>query len=385
LLAALVLAGLWWVLAPRIETATEDEVRARIAPELLEPLPRPPGGAERYAALLNAAAGMVDAKADSAADARMVDVQDPRVAEIIELLRQGPLDRIDARPGRLASLPDLANGLTRQARMDADAGRWSRADDQMAAAFLLLDRLADSDAGFLECTATLRVEEIVYRTTFHLAVREDLPDTSARKLTEWLVADRHEPADVMRVLRGEMQRFLVSAIARSQAGNSGEPLIWAPSGSYDPLDTAALFSEIFLEAARNSNLPVSSWSHGVADRLGLSGPRSPISGAFWRVPRMWESSRIRMALTHNSIGHELLSSYAMPPVGSILRLRTMQDQIAAVLAIRRFRNDAGRDPRDFEELLAAGLLQAVPMDHRRGKPLTFNVQAVSSMPRTWLF
>ena len=155
---------------------------------------------------------------------------------------------------------------------------------------------------------------------------------------------------------------------------------WAPTGTYDLVETAALLSERFVEVSDNAGLPPSRWSGKVEARLDRMVVPHPAGYRYsgWN----WPWYRVRMNTARNSIGRQRVAEYYLGAVQSgNLRQRTRQDQVAGALAAYRFRHRAGRDPHDFQELVAAGLLQGVPMDHETGQSLAFDLKTLFEWPR----
>lgn len=395
LLGGLVLLAGWWGLVPKIGTATVAEVRAHVAPELLQPLPRPEGGVARLEALRRALDSLpVESEQwRSRRNLPPLDLSYPAVGEIFEILSTGPLDRVrdvPLHPGPInAWRGTLESGLSRAWRLTnilaeaalraADEGDWARARQHMEAYGLLLDRLFESDALLQDRRGTISTEMHVYRTTRNLAVRREMPASLAERLTAMFVKDRHDPASLLRVLQGEMQLMLLGRIGE-------RPVSPYAAGTYDPLETAELLSARFLQMVREAGSPAArrtelSFVEALARQSELEPYRWVISNSnAYRdrsSPLTWPLRRIRLNTTRNSIGR--MDAAAYPDGGLMDRMldaRNQQDQVAAALAVVRFRHRAGRDPRDFAELVATGLLRAVPIDHRTDTPLPFNLQAL---------
>lgn len=389
--AVLLLAG-WWALVPKIGRATESEVRAHVAPELLQPLPHPEGGVARFDALLRAI-DELPAPKNWREERVPLDLDSAVVSDVIEILRAGSIDRIrhDAEQqwvpfswqvlytsGLYSALTRISNGLARGALQAADTGDWARSWQHMEALGLLLDRLFESDARLQERRGTTAIEMNAYRAALALASHRDLPANSAEQLSAMLVKDRHDPASLLPVLQGEMQRLLLGRIGV-------QPISEYAAGTYEPLETAELLSARFLTMAREAGLSeakrsVLTFSEAEARRSELSvyrrsGPTRP--GLAERSSLRWPVRRIRLNTARNSIGRTDAAAY---PDGNLmqrmLEARSLQDQAAAALAVVRFRQSAARDPKDFAELVAAGLLRAVPMNHAQERPLPFDLNAL---------
>ncbi len=388
-LGGLVLLAGWWGLVPKIGTATEAEVRAHVAPELLQPLPHPAGGVARFDALQQAVGKFPEQSRRRSTASVKLDLDNPIVTGVIDILREGPIERTQDIPVQSepfgwqygfdseldASLLRLANSLTDTASRAAKKGDWTRVRQHMEASCLLLDRLLESDVRVHDRRWTMVIESKVYQTALALAARRDMPAALAERLSTLLVKDRHDSANLLRVLQGEMQLLLLGRIGV-------RPVSYYAAGTYDPLETAELISSRFLRMARDAGLPTASRSSAafnqeLARRSQLTG-----DGWYWSRQRgfpysvpylMWPVERIRLNTSDNSIG---LTDAAAYPDGNlmdgILLRRTQQDHVAAALALVRFRQGAAREPRDFDELVATGLLRAVPMDHRQEQPMSFN-------------
>jgi hypothetical protein len=405
LLTGLVLLAGWWTLAPKLGTATEAQVRAHVAPELLQPLPHPEGGVERDTALRQI---LVQLPYQPPVRGKMPEPRDltnPLVSSAVDILRQGALDRSSGfpaphlehgRPGLLASqrgrsaqFVRFVNGLTKGAMQAADQRDWVRVVEHMEAACLLLDRLFESDAIVGDRQWTKSVETSIHRATLALAARGDLPAKAAARLAACLEADRHTATDMLRVLRGEMQLMVLPLIgAMPLAGRYDYQ-----AGTYDPLETTELLSARFIATARDVGLPAARWSAGY-QRVAPAFPAVPeFPGRFWRNapyaryrelgPQLqWPVDRIRMNTARNSIGRFEAATYLDAGLmARVLSARTGRDQAAAALAVVRFRHRTGRDPQDFAELVAAGLLRTVPMNHALDQPLPFDLQALFQWPQ----
>ena len=374
----LTLLGTAWFLSPRFHTASEDEVREHIASRWLEPLSHPPGGRERYVALHQGLEALTSGSQVRPPAPLPLDLADPAVAAVVEIVRRGPLDPTDQPDLRLSRLRVLTSGLADAALKRARSGDWVGVERQMNAAFLVLDRLLQCSQTIPDRGVTLNMEADLHAAVVQLAARGDLPEQLAGQLAAMVMADRHRPEDIERVLRGEMQLHWVGALATFRDQDSGDPLMWVAAGNYDPLETAELFSQLLDEIAGNAALPVSRWSHDVATRFEPIMPYRPFRRASLREQVQWPWIRLRMATTHNSIGRYLIANSPLPRaiLEPMLHAQTARDKAAAALAVRRFAARTGRDPVGFEELIAAGLLDAAPVFHVIDRPLPFNLASL---------
>lgn len=397
-LGGLALLAGWWGLVPKIGTATEAEVRAHVAPGLLQPLHRPEGGVARFEALQDA----LDRLGNPRVRARQgppLDPAHPVVKEVIEILRAGPIDRTEDIPaprrythaamqaidsGRHSRFLNFANGINATALRSAGEGDWVAAARHMEASCLLLDRLFESDVRLQQRYGTMSIETALHRAMLSLAARE-MPAAVAEQLSALLVKERHGPASLSQVLRGEMQYVVLPWIGYG-------PRLPYAAGTYEPLETAELLGARFLAMIRDAGLPAAQRSADISWQAQQRAQDS-LTGMHWfmdpsprrfptSVPYLtWPAQRIRLNTTRNSIGRAEVVAYpAGNPIAAMQRSRTMQDQVATALAVVRFRHRAGRDPRDFMELVAAGLLRAVPMDHARDLPQDFDLQALFQWP-----
>jgi hypothetical protein len=378
--SALVLLAGWWALVPRIQTADPAEVRLHIAPELLLPLPHPEGGRERALALRKALEDSRLTNRIGPDKAWRYDLADPQVSAIDAILRAGPLDRAYADNGiSFFLVARLADGLTTVAREQARAGQWRDAGRQMEAAFRLLDRMVESNGGMYDQAWTVTLEKTVFAAALDLAGL-DPPEDTARLLSVLLESDRHGPDSFMQFLRGAMQFSVLPWLADFE-GDDG-PTKAAFAGNYDPIDTARLVSDLFLEQARNVGVPASQRSTVVAERLSVPSYWNPGYSDDLVRAVVWSWRRIRLNTTHNSIGKMQVAALGgWDMLDAILRTRTLQAQATAAVAVTRFRRSAGRDPGNFDELIAAGLMQAAPLDHFSGQPLPFDLRALFEPPR----
>lgn len=397
-LGGLVLLVAWWALVPKIWTATAAEVRGHAQAELLQPLPHPEGGTARFEAILRALDRLPD-QPQRTRDARPpLDLAEPAVREVIEILRAGPIDRtgvIPAQPAhpvgsavdandyeRYVKFLRVATGLRDATLQAANKGDWAEARRHIDASGLLLQRLFESDARLHDRRWSMSIETEVYRAALALAVRRDLPADLAERLSALLAVDRHGPASLMQVLRGEMQYVVLPRIGL-------RPISYYEAGTYDPLKTTELLGTRFLAMVREAGSPGAERS---GDGLNRIWTLSQLTGNFWmdrpaqrigvlKMHRLshlaWPAQRIRLNTARNSIGRVDAQTY---PDGNLVdrvrRARTQQDQAMAALAVVRFRHRAGRDPQDFGELVAAGLLRAVPMDHLQNQPLPFDLKTL---------
>lgn len=389
LAAAAMLAG-WWTLVPRLGQATDAEVRARFAPELLQPIAHPADGRERYEEMLGLLAAFQKPRF---ADRRPLDAGDPAVRRILAVLEQGPLDRSGAGPNEQFQLPDFGADLLGGVPALAAEGRWQAVEAQMAAGCLLLDRLFESDASQWDRLYSMRLEEQLLRAALALAARGDLPADLAGRLSRQLVVERNSAASLMQVFRAEIQsRGFQWLAARPQQ-------VYA--GTYDPLDTAGLLSAGLLEVAGSAGRPPpraqDPWASANPGAflpgvylMELSGHLQPLAGPVpgalvwparargtWRDDLHWVVNRIRMNTSRNSYGR--LVADQMTHSAMIRRIpteRSLRDQVAAALAVVIFRSRFHRDPRGFDELLVAGLLEAAPRNHERDQPLPFDLQSL---------
>jgi hypothetical protein len=136
--------------------------------------------------------------------------------------------------------------------------------------------------------------------------------------------------------------------------------------------------EAGLPAGRRSGLtPTEAWvrqSELEPDRWVISNSRVRRDSDSYLT---WPLRRIRLNTARNSIGRIDAAAYPDGDVmNGMLQARSMQDRVASALAVVRFRQRAGRDPRDYAELVATGLLRAAPMDHRTDTPLPFDLKAL---------
>lgn len=382
----------WWALVPRVRTATEAQVRAHVAPELLLPLPHPEGGLQRYEAARQAVQALYGNWRPhvAAAPGPPLDLRDPRVRRVMDILESGPLDRSAEAFDPAAPFYRFVQGLTAAALAAAGQGDWERVRQQMEAAYLLLDRLAASDIVLEQAYYTIVVETTVLKAVLELAARRDLPAALAARCAVLLAVERHSPEQVRQFLRGEFQLRMLRQIPGFLVDGPGRERPWVPAGNYDPIETAVLMSDKFIETGRNAGLPPSRWSSAAADRIGQlwSEVESKPGGVVSMVAQAL-SYRIRMNTSHNSLGR-MLANFGTSRLATfgntrllmtrILEARTRREQVAAAVAVARFRRQQGRDPRDFGELVGVGLLPAAPLDHVKEQPLTFDLKALFEWP-----
>jgi hypothetical protein len=212
-----------------------------------------------------------------------------------------------------------------------------------------------------------------------LAARRDLPVDLAERMSVLLVPDRHDPASLMQVLRGEMQYVVLPRIGVA-------PSSFYLAGTYDPIETTKLLSTRFLATLREAGAPGARQSGDVLSRIRAQNQLTP---GFWMIESAqriqmhpqshlaWPAQRIRLNTARNSIGRVDVETYGDAELlDRMQRARTVRDQVAAALAVVRFRYRAGRDPRSYGELVATGLLRAVPRDYLRNEPLPFDLNAL---------
>jgi hypothetical protein len=414
LLAGFVVAAGWWTLVPKIHTATPAEVRPHVAPELLEPVLRPAGGGARFAAYLQALQPLLDRRPRERPQAlayrATFQVADPEVRRVLDILREGPLDRSAATSDQQAVTSRLMDGLANAAADAAALRDWPAVRAQLEAAYLLLDCLSAGDVTFENRTWTTQFDATLNRTVLTLAANRELPGALAGQLLALAAVDRYGVAGLRDVLRGEFQQRVLehapgflredSTPLRSSSLRS-----WFGAGTYDPVDTALLLSDAFVEAARNAGRPTSQWTNAAAQRIEhesavleansvqffvrdrrhsamrlLETVRVP-RGSYWPGPVDYVARRVRLNTGRNTLG----AWFAWPynPGRMLVRnlaAQTTQDKIVAALAVSQFRQRNGRDPQGFDELIATGLLRTPPLDHASGQPLPFDLQALFEWP-----
>jgi hypothetical protein len=397
--------SLCWALFPKIRTATEAQVRAHAAPELLLPLPRPEGGQRRFEAAREAMLDLFgkwpqSRPRNAAASGGPLDLQDPQVRRVIDILAAGPLDRstewpaspglpittvrpiASSHPISSAHFIKFGGGLIDAAQVAAEQGDWQRAGQQMEAAYLLLDRLTASDIVVDHFFYTVQVETAIDKAVLKLAASSAMPATLAARLATLQSVERHGQEQVQRVLRGEFQLRKLGQIQAFPLNDPGGARPWVPLGTYDPIETVALISDSFVETGRNAGLPASRRSSAATDRirrLASSVQLDSRSEVFLVVHAIFDE--LQLNISRNAMGRRL-ASFAVPE-WVVTRMRTAQtrrDQVAAALAVVRFRQRTGRDPQGFDELVTMGLLAAVPLDHAREQPLAFDLKALFQWP-----
>jgi hypothetical protein len=242
------------------------------------------------------------------------------------------------------------------------------------------------------------IEERLLRTALQLAGRGDLPAATAGRLERSLVVDRNTPAALLKVFRTEVQSGGFTWLS--------EPPQGVYAGTFEPLETAELISARLLEVSGNAGRALQRESrprgYSAPDWYwrgqylplefgpiaGPGGIRIPLAGTgltplgvarrgTWRDDMRWAINRIRMNTSHNSYGRLMadeLSHSAM--IRRIPRERSLQDKVAAALAVVMFRSRLHRDPQGYEELVSEGLLRAAPRDHELDKPLPFDLQSL---------
>jgi hypothetical protein len=397
--------SLYLALFPKIRTATEAQVRAHASPELLLPLPNPEGGQQRFEAARQA---MLDLSGkwqqgrprNAAASGGPLDLQDPRVRRVIDILAAGPLDRstewpaspgwpimssrpiASSHPFSSAQFIKFGDGLIAAAQVAAEQGDWQRVGQQMEAAYLLLDRLTASDIAVDQFFYTVAVETAVDKAVLKLSASSGLPATLAARLATLQSVERHSQEQVQRVLRGEFQLRKLGQIQAFPLNYSGGARPWVSMGTYDPIETVALISDSFVEAGRNAGLPASRRSSAATDRirrLAGSVQLNSRSEVFLVVHAIF--NELRLNISRNAMGRRL-ASYDDPGwvTTRVRAAQTRREQVAAALAVVRFRQRTGRDPHGFDELVTMGLLAAVPLDHAREQPLAFDLAALFQWP-----
>jgi len=386
LAGALTVLGSWLVITPGIDTATIEEVRAHAAPELLLPLPHPDGGLQRREAVEQALRDLYDWRRGNrrvvATRWAPLELGDPEVRRVIEILEAGPLDRSVEVQGTRASFITYTRGLTAAALVAADQHDWERVRRQMDAAFLVLDRLTGSDIVLDHPVTTMTVETAVYKAILDLAKHRELPAALATHWSAQLAIERHSPQQVRQFLRGDFQLVKLREIPAFEVGDSRTPRPWLGTGTYDPLETATLISDSFVELGNNAALPVSRWSNSASERIRqLQNAANPQPAGLLSMLWLELTYRARANNSTNTLGRMLAGfGYTTPLMNSILKARTRREQVAAALATARFRQRKGRDPAGFDELIEAGLLQSIPQDHARERPQAFDLKALFEWP-----
>src|SRR5262249_51336589 len=156
------------------------------------------------------------------------------------------------------------------------------------------------------------------------AARRDLPAGLAERLSALLLVDRHSPARLMQLLRGEMQHVLLRRIGV-------KPQSYYHAGTYDPLETAELFSSRFLTMVRDAGAPGTRRSR---DDLEWYQTRNRLRSQLW-AGGYWLSNsetdtllarpvkRVRLNNTRNSIGRVDVETYPdFDLLGRMRRART---------------------------------------------------------------
>lgn len=393
-IAGLALAGgLHWALFPKIRTTTVAELRAYVAPELLLPLPQVAANRQRHEVVQQALRELLGnwrpATPRNAARVGPLDLRVPQVRRVLDMLEAGPLER----PDELASVPQpgpqlpswqlvrFTSGLAAAALEAARQHDWERAGRQIEAASLLLDRMAESDVVLPQSRYTLGAEDTVHGTILELAASNP-PASLGGRLAALLSVERHGPEQVRRILRSEFQLRMFPELQAYPFAYSGPTRRWVPLGSYDPLETVTLISDRFVEAGGNAGLPASRRSTAAADRIQrlAGGPQLDSSSMTLQLLDAACDS-LRLNISGNAMGRRLARSvdpeWMWPRMNAV---QTRREQVAAALAVVRFRQRTGREPRGFDELVAAQLLPAVPRDHATGAPLAFDLQQLFQWP-----
>ncbi len=373
----MLLVGSWWILAPKIGNASEAEIRGRVAPELLLPLPHPDGGVARYMGLRMAVDAVMDVRFQPARGrADPIDVADPAVRRVLDILATGALDRSYETYPSWIRLVSLCRGLGGGALSAAQAGDWKGVQRQIDAEILLWDRLFESDAVVADGIVSGAIETDILQVTLDLAARRDLPAEVAQQFSTRIAAIAQHPLDLQRLLRGEFQLNILAPLVTHRIPDFfRNGVLWTGPGTLDPLATASLVNDGFMEVLHNAGLPESRRSKAMVTRI--QQPRREMEALFGN-PGLSSPRGLRFRFYMNT-GRNTLGSWlaAKPQTQQLLdedlELRTRREQVLSALAISRFRHPAGRDPDGFQELIAAGLLQAAPMNYATEQSLPFDL------------
>jgi hypothetical protein len=237
----------------------------------------------------------------------------------------------------------VAGWLRADAVLRAEAGDTATALADCRAVFQVSRTVGDEPTGISQLVRiSLRAVGVVLLE--RVLAQGEPPADGLAELQRWLEAD--EPAPLLLVMaRGERAAFMRTADEFYANLSTRERLIlgFTPSNGPSRARAAGLrFFNAYVEAAR---LPSPQW-----------------------VPRLTE-----LAATLKPGTTPVLLDQLMPNVAKMAEMiqrsyAQMRCAIAAVAA-ERFRRDKGRWPESLTELVAAGLLPAVPADPFDGEPL----------------
>ncbi|MGV3614940.1 MAG: hypothetical protein ACO1SV_06355 [Fimbriimonas sp.] len=376
-------------------TATEAEVRAAIAPELLAVDQADLQAQDRLDRLNRIAARMdfrelfVRVEPDAEVLDRFLKREDQNIREVRALVAEGPFQR-DAKPAKPAPFTEagtqrhLTRTLALAGDYEAKAGRPKEAVSLLLLAYGVVGRLGDARNSVLTSLSSYGNETLLYseiRDTLRF-----LPESELAVLAAGLQDPPGEREAMRRTIRSEFQSKILPILpdpvawARRQAPGDDPTSLLAglttgkredPSsgfGNYDALQTARDASRIYALAMQNADRSGGSqdtrgyiYARELFDSLPVRRPAPK-----GRFPKYFNDLRYRLELGRvpNTLGRAILSTHPANRAWILdyQSIRTAREGLRTLIGLQRFRLKVGRRAASLAEVVESGILPSLPSD-----------------------
>lgn len=387
-ISLLVISG-YAISRKRFSTASKEDLAKVVDPDLLLPIPNDSEHLARFARLQSLfETPWVESDADTPPEVRRTNFSqlETHLGKIEALLAEGPVQRPMRHSNKRNDSLIFQKGFFRA--LQTAIGAETKAGNHVRAIRLL--RLGSRVLQALRSSARTQSEYLVDGTCtaiLHQAVTGTVPRLDERELADLaLMFTEAPPTDecLRNALHGEFQVHVWNILPNPLKGLSDagcgpdlleEALEIDSVGNYDPVETTRILSNQYSEIRARALLPRSATSSAfgawgsyrkvqalvdslprpAADKTGLQGRIDSVVHA-WKMER-----------TPNSFGIWLVNNLRPLMSDSLMslsyRLRTSQEGIRTLIALRRYQIKNGRLPTSLKALIDEGFLASMPLDY----------------------
>jgi len=419
---------LWTAFHPKIQLATEAEIRAVLPKELLIEAPVDRLAQERYKELLALIGSLDKVKVDQLLESRLALLVKPKTpgappltssvstlsaseqyaearrlwssapslsSQVSDLLNAGPLQVTTDNSGGKPSSADesrvksIISTLTVTAELATDCGDFNRSTEMLSLAVRLDARMLPSGGTLMDHLNDAFYDSITMRAIRHAVENPNFPPENCRRILNLVSPAPVRDVFTAQAIRTDFQKNLkfLALDPRTRAGEWGNSIdssgvsahVEPFSGTYDAIETAKIWGDETLAQIANTAKPFAMFDQSsdvmakqlVGNLPKTVGPERPEGIDKWKDKLRY---RFQMDNGHNTIGRIFLNAAHWSRKGIIeasCRWRANRDETRVFLASRIFRaSHHGQLPESVDGFRP--LIGEWPMDPFNGQKLIYD-------------
>jgi len=398
--------GYWRALQPKIQIASEAEIRSVLPPELLLEPPLDMPAKQRFKQLVTLASsldlravaqlGMSRSRPVARLEtSRQIWQAHPNLlSDLSKLLKPGSIQYPAYHMGDMAEtsaftwLKTLSRFLRESAQFRAEQGDFQACVQMIGLDVRLSDQLRASDGPLITYQVATGLGSDISRAIATLASTRGFPASACKLLLDVLPPSPNPDEDLAKGIRSDFLSFSykvlpdpTKSIASILSGSPSDQSLRArdvPVGTYDAFETAKEMGATVQTEMNNARHPLSQFDRSPLNRIKKELTGLPIGvdqGKPDGFAKSWDTLKYRVAMnnTENSIGRQVLASDAVTTSTDVEesdRWRGYRDLVRILLASRVYRADhGGMLPDSASDLVP--LLGTWPTDPFNGKPMIY--------------